>query len=101
MAGGHTPIHDGDLVLCEWAKGCSLADVAGKPALLVLEEAAGITDVVLKVPIRRGDGWTLHSWAPHEQDRAIRPGINVRVIARVCGTVLAAFKVPRKPKKKK
>ncbi|HEY8377030.1 MAG TPA: S24 family peptidase, partial [Nannocystis sp.] len=90
MAGGETPIHDGDLVLCEWANGASLEEVAGRPCVLVIHDGPEHTEVVLKIPARKGEQWVLRSQAPGTRDRIIPAGAEVRVIARALGSVLLA-----------
>jgi superfamily II DNA or RNA helicase/SOS-response transcriptional repressor LexA len=88
MAGGEAPIHDGDLVLCEWARDLPLADVAGRPCVLVIHDGPEHVEVVLKTPIRDGHQWLLRSQAPGFRDRTIPEGAEVRVMARALGSVL-------------
>lgn len=90
MDGGETPIRDGDLVLCEWARDLPLAEAAGRPCVLVLADGPELSEVVLKIPVQDGATWLLRSRNPAFSDRRIAAGAQVRVIARVLGPVVLA-----------
>ncbi|WAS98594.1 DEAD/DEAH box helicase family protein [Nannocystis punicea] len=89
MDGGDAPIRDGDLVLCEWARDLSLAEVAGHSCVLVLVEGPELSEVVLKIPVQAGGAWVLRSRNPAFPDRRIGAG-EVWVVARVLGPVVLA-----------
>lgn len=85
MEGGERPIHDGDLVLCEWWDG--EGEVAGKPMLLVGHEDSATEYAAIKVPVRVGKEWVLRSWNPKVPDQAIPAGEKFEPRARVLGVV--------------
>ncbi len=83
MNGGNTPIADGDLVLCEWARDVSPETVVGKPFLLVGHDEADTTFAVMKVPRRTNDGWVLDSWNPDVAPQKLPPTARLEPVARV------------------
>jgi superfamily II DNA or RNA helicase/diadenosine tetraphosphate (Ap4A) HIT family hydrolase len=89
MNGGDTPIADGDLVLCEWARGASPAEFEGRAFLLVGTDGEH-SFAAIKVPRGHGDGWVLESWNPTEPSQPIPAGAKLEPVARVLGVVREA-----------
>ena len=87
MNGGDHPIQDGDLVLCEWATAGSAQDVEGKPMLILGHYDVESSFAAMKVPLRRGDRWVLHSWNPAERDQELPLDARVEPVARVLEVV--------------
>jgi superfamily II DNA or RNA helicase/diadenosine tetraphosphate (Ap4A) HIT family hydrolase len=83
MNGGPTPIADGDLVLCEWARSVSAESIEGKPFLLVGHDDAETSFAVMKVPRRTKDGWLLESWNPEFTPQKLPPAGVLEPVARV------------------
>jgi superfamily II DNA or RNA helicase/diadenosine tetraphosphate (Ap4A) HIT family hydrolase/SOS-response transcriptional repressor LexA len=83
MNGGLTPIADGSLVLCEWARGVSAESVQGKPFLLVGHDEADTTFAVMKVPRLTKDGWVLESWNPEFGPQKLPAATKLEPVARV------------------
>lgn len=88
MNGGEHPIEDGDLVLCEWARGMSPEEIEGKPFLLVGHDAADTSFAVMKVPRRTTGAWELLSWNPAQAPISIPKATHLDPVARVLGVVL-------------
>jgi hypothetical protein len=78
MEGGHLPIHDGDLVLCEWATVTDPAEVEGR-AVLLTGGTTGETLAYLKVPVKQEGRWVLRSANPAVADLPIEPDVTLRV----------------------
>lgn len=87
MNGGHTPIADGDLLLCEWARGARAETIQGKPCLLVGSDAADASAAVIKVPRLTQNGWRLESWNPAYPPQPIAPTMKLEPVARVIEVV--------------
>ena len=87
MDGGATPIADGSLVLCEWARGVSAESVEGKPFLLVGHGEADTTFAVMKVPRRTTGGWVLESWNPKFGPQKMPSDARLEPVARVVEVV--------------
>ncbi|MBW2255582.1 MAG: S24 family peptidase, partial [Deltaproteobacteria bacterium] len=86
MDGGHLPIRDGDLVLCEWVTVTDPAEVEGR-AVLLTGGTTGETLAYLKVPVRQDGRWVLRSANPTVDDLPIEPDVTLRVVARVLEVV--------------
>jgi len=91
MNGGPAPIADGDLVLCEWARGLDAAQTQGRPFLLVGHDAADTSFAMLKVPRLRGKQWWLESANPAFEPQAVPPATQLEPVARVLGVVEPAL----------
>ncbi|MBK9754827.1 MAG: hypothetical protein IPO88_15260 [Nannocystis sp.] len=77
MNGGPRPIRDGALVLCARLQAVEPDLVEGKPCLLVATVGPDMSEAMIKVPTRGGDGaWVLRSWS---EDRSIWRSIAVRI----------------------
>jgi superfamily II DNA or RNA helicase/diadenosine tetraphosphate (Ap4A) HIT family hydrolase len=87
MDGGGTPIADGDLVLCEWARDVSLDTIQGKPFLLVGHDTSDNSFAVMKVPRKSAVGWALESWNPAFAPQDVPPGTKLEPVARVLEVV--------------
>ena len=87
MAGGLSPIHDGDLVLCEHLTAVSADQVQGTPCLLAGVRDGQVALATIKIPLRTDDGWILRSAAPGEPDQALPPGARLTPIGPVLGVV--------------
>jgi superfamily II DNA or RNA helicase/diadenosine tetraphosphate (Ap4A) HIT family hydrolase/HKD family nuclease len=61
MDGGSKPIRDGDWVVCRWTRGAGIGAVAGRVALLQIEDPQGAHGYQLKRVVREGDRWVLRS----------------------------------------
>ncbi len=87
MDGGATPIADGSLVLCEWARDVSAESVEGRPFLLVGHNDAESTFAVMKVPRRTENRWMLESWNPAVAPQELPAATSLEPVARVLGVV--------------
>jgi superfamily II DNA or RNA helicase len=87
MNGGETPIADGDLVLCEWTRNASAESVQGRAHLLVGHDSTETSFAVVKVPVRRAEGWWLESWNPAYPPMKIPPETRLEPVARVLRVV--------------
>lgn len=88
MAGGRSPIRDGDLVLCRRLDPPpSLDYVENKPCLLVRTIGPEMSESMIKVPVRAGKQWLLRSWSKGQADLAVSRWQDLRVVARVLEVV--------------
>ena len=86
MDGGAAPIHDGDLVLCEWATVSEPRQAEGQAVLLTGSDGDDVLTSI-KIPVRKSGRWWLRSANPQHHDRAIDPAVTLRVVARVLEVV--------------
>lgn len=86
MNGGAAPIHDGDLVLCEWTTASEPRQVEGQAVLLTGSDGDDVLTSI-KIPVRKAGRWWLRSANPQHHDRAIEPAVTLRVVARVLEVV--------------
>jgi superfamily II DNA or RNA helicase/diadenosine tetraphosphate (Ap4A) HIT family hydrolase/SOS-response transcriptional repressor LexA len=91
MDGGETPIHDGDLVLCEWLDATRPEEVEGKACLLAGSAGAELSFAQIKVPVRVGGRWFLRSRNAAFADEPLTEGVTLRPVARVLETVQPAL----------
>ena len=87
MDGGDRPIHEGDLVLCEWLNATRPEDVEGRPCLLAGVIGTDLSFAQIKIPIRRDGRWFLRSANPRYDDQPIDEGTTLRIVARVVESV--------------
>lgn len=81
------PIHDGDLVLCEWMDAVSVEEVEGRVCLFAGFNGPELQVAALKIPRRGPSGWVLHSTGSDHADEAVPPGLRLRPIARAIQVV--------------
>jgi superfamily II DNA or RNA helicase/HKD family nuclease len=91
MDGGKMPIRDGDIVLCSRLAGGSPVWVEHEACLLIADDGPGMSEAMLKVPVRLKDGsWALRSWAEGQLDLPVDRWNELRVVARVLAVVQPA-----------
>lgn len=88
MAGGRSPIRDGDLVLCRRLDPPPpLEYVEHRPCLLVGTIGPEMSEAMIKVPVWDGRQWLLRSWSKGEADLDTARWQGLRVVARVVEVV--------------
>ena len=80
MDGGSMPIHDGDLVLCEWSTESDPGAVEGEVCLLAGGEGEASV-ALLKIPEKRDNRWWLVSQNPAYDAQLVQSSMTLRLVA--------------------